>query len=222
MSEATCAGLTVAFSKRNNKNGSSAADSLGEECQACNEPCVDEFETCSGLTPETVPVAKCDESDVEQYLLNGANSTRPVHSNYCSREYEIDDFTGCLLNTECISECFQETYGYSASCSECFVQIPVCSVMTGCTLFWWVRLGFGTVTSLNENVFYVGFGIEQLVWCSKICHSGKSSTLLSPGRNTRERSTTLIAMIIRFNQGSELYICFLDKLANCTSVFFTS
>jgi len=83
----------------------------------------------------TAPVAKCDEADVEQYLFNGANSTRPVHSNYCSREYQYGDVTGCLLNTECISECFQETYGYSETCAECFVQIPVCSVMTGCTLF---------------------------------------------------------------------------------------
>ena len=132
------ADLTFVLSNGTN----SAADSLGDDCRTCNEPCVEEFQKCSGLSAsETAPVAKCDEADVEQYLINGANSTRPVHSNYCSREFQNGVFTGCLLDTECISECFQETYGYSETCSECFVQIPVCSVLTGCTLFWWVRPG---------------------------------------------------------------------------------
>lgn len=121
----------------------SGADSLGEECKECNKPCVEEFGACTGLPP-TIPEVdetdegggggKCNANDTQIWINDGGEATRPVHSNYCSREWN----DGCFLDTDCIESCFQENYGYTSECSACFGVIPACSVSNGCTSVWCV------------------------------------------------------------------------------------
>ena len=74
-----------------------------------------------------------NEQDVQNWILNGGSQTRPVQSNYCSRTYTSSDGGACLVTPSCISECFQTVYNYSPSCSDCFAQIPTCSMANFCT-----------------------------------------------------------------------------------------
>ena len=76
----------------------------------------------------------CNEQDVQIWIQSGGESTRPTQSNYCSRTY-IDSSSSsyCLATPSCISECFQSTYKYSQSCSNCFASIPTCSIRNMCT-----------------------------------------------------------------------------------------
>lgn len=73
----------------------------------------------------------CTDEDITLWSDYGGEDTRPTHSSFCSREYEDGR---CLTNAECISECFQTTYGYTADCSSCFAAIPLCGVGDGCFL----------------------------------------------------------------------------------------
>jgi len=79
-----------------------------------------------------VPIGNFDQCETEQdvgiWTANGGESTRPEHSNFCSREYN----GGCFLDSDCIETCFQETYGYSKECSTCFGMIPACSIENDC------------------------------------------------------------------------------------------
>mmetsp|Transcript_40149 Transcript_40149/g.84327 ORF Transcript_40149/g.84327 Transcript_40149/m.84327 type:complete len:265 (+) Transcript_40149:101-895(+) len=71
---------------------------------------------------------KCNAQDLELWIKNGGEASRPSQSNYCSRDME------CYLNTGCIETCFEEHWGYSSECSTCFGVIPTCSVVTGCMM----------------------------------------------------------------------------------------
>ena len=71
----------------------------------------------------------CNSNDLMIWEDRGGKETRPVDSNFCSRRYND---VGCLLESVCIEECFNTTYGYSESCSTCFGVIPQCSFDTGC------------------------------------------------------------------------------------------
>eukprot|EP00980_Cylindrotheca_fusiformis_P023272 scaffold10310_cov81-Cylindrotheca_fusiformis.AAC.3 len=71
----------------------------------------------------------CTEADVALWTDYGGSTTRGAQSNFCSREYNGN---GCLTTVSCIAECFETTYGYTASCSACFGEIPACGVRDGC------------------------------------------------------------------------------------------
>ncbi|KAL7541037.1 hypothetical protein ACHAXR_011534 [Thalassiosira sp. AJA248-18] len=109
-----------------------AADSLGAECQQCNAPCIEELGVCTGLPDLEVP-GKCNSQDIDIWIENGGQTSRPEQSNYCSKTYND---VGCLIDSDCIETCFQETYGYSAECSSCFGIIPACSVR----IIYWLIL----------------------------------------------------------------------------------
>jgi hypothetical protein len=72
----------------------------------------------------------CNEDDYVIWLTGG-ELNRTVHSTFCSLEYNDG---GCLLDEQCISECFQRTFGYSVECSACFSAVPNCGVTQGCAL----------------------------------------------------------------------------------------
>ena len=71
---------------------------------------------------------QCSAADLTNYLALGGSSAQSGQSNFCSREYN----GGCLIDTNCIEECFQSQYGYSADCSTCFSAIPICGFQQGC------------------------------------------------------------------------------------------
>ncbi|KAL7485877.1 hypothetical protein ACHAW6_011476 [Cyclotella cf. meneghiniana] len=73
---------------------------------------------------------KCNEKDIEVWFTRGGEINRPIDSNYCSRTYNNG---ACLIDVECITSCFEQTYGYSSTCASCFGQIPTCSINSGCT-----------------------------------------------------------------------------------------
>lgn len=76
----------------------------------------------------------CTEQDIDLWIKSGGESTRPTQSNYCSRTYTDPTSNNfCLVTASCISTCFQSTYGYSESCSNCFAAIPTCSMRNMCT-----------------------------------------------------------------------------------------
>jgi hypothetical protein len=76
-----------------------------------------------------------NEQDVQNWIANGLSQTRPTQSNYCSRIYTSpsNNNANCLVTPSCISECFQTVYNYSPTCSDCFAQIPTCSMANFCT-----------------------------------------------------------------------------------------
>ena len=77
-----------------------------------------------------------NEQDVQNWISNGLSQTRPTQSNYCSRIYtspSSNNNANCLVTPSCISECFQTVYNYTPSCSDCFAQIPTCSMANLCT-----------------------------------------------------------------------------------------
>ena len=76
-----------------------------------------------------------NEQDVQNWIANGLSQTRPTQSNYCSRIYTSpsNNNANCLVTPSCISECFQTVYNYSPNCSDCFAQIPTCSMANLCT-----------------------------------------------------------------------------------------
>ncbi len=76
-----------------------------------------------------------NEQDLQNWVANGGSQTRPTQSNYCSRTYTSpsNNNANCLVTPSCISECFQTVYNYSPSCSDCFAQIPTCSMANLCT-----------------------------------------------------------------------------------------
>ena len=75
----------------------------------------------------------CNEQDVQLWIQSGGQSARPSQSNFCSRTYTDSSNNLCLVTASCISECFQSTYGYSETCSNCFAAIPTCSMKNMCT-----------------------------------------------------------------------------------------
>ena len=81
---------------------------------------------------EVVP--KCNSNDLQNWIKLGGETTRPLKSNYCSREYN----GGCFLDSTCIEVCFVEEHGYSEECSVCFGRVPGCSIDNGCLLSWYV------------------------------------------------------------------------------------
>lgn len=131
----------------------SANDSLGEECSQCNKPCIEKLNICTGLpakileednnaitTQVTISSGgKCNaEQDINIWVTNNGEQSRPSHSNFCSRIFNNGGLNkgGCLLDRDCIENCFQLMYGYSAECSSCFGEVPTCSVGSGCTAVW--------------------------------------------------------------------------------------
>ena len=111
----------VILSSRDPSASSKSVNFVGGENDSANGT--------AGIGNGTAVEGKCNEQDVELWIANGGQATRPTHSNFCSREY---DGRGCLIDSACIEKCFQETYGYSADCSTCFGTIPSCSISTGC------------------------------------------------------------------------------------------
>eukprot|EP00986_Skeletonema_menzelii_P006300 scaffold2378_cov152-Skeletonema_menzelii.AAC.18 len=85
--------------------------------------------TASANTTSTM----CNEQDVQLWIQSGGQSARPSQSNFCSRTYTDSSNNLCLVTASCISECFQSTYGYSETCSNCFAAIPTCSMKNMCT-----------------------------------------------------------------------------------------
>ena len=75
---------------------------------------------------------KCNSNDLQNWIKSGGETTRPLKSNYCSREYN----GGCFLDSTCIEVCFVEEHGYSEECSVCFSRVPQCSIDNGCLLSW--------------------------------------------------------------------------------------
>lgn len=71
---------------------------------------------------------QCSAADLTNYLALGGSDAQSEQSNFCSREYN----GGCLIDTDCIEECFQTQYGYTADCSTCFSAIPICGFQQGC------------------------------------------------------------------------------------------
>ena len=71
---------------------------------------------------------QCSAADLTNYLALGGSDAQSGQSNFCSREYN----GGCLIDTNCIEECFQLQYGYTAACSACFSAIPVCGFQQNC------------------------------------------------------------------------------------------
>lgn len=95
----------------------------------------EEFLPESTPAPAATPLFDaCDNtSDMAIWESTGGGSSRPMHSNYCSREYNEG---GCFLDRLCIEACFQEVYGYSATCSKCFGILPTCSIVNDCMEPW--------------------------------------------------------------------------------------
>ena len=79
---------------------------------------------------------KCNSNDLQNWVTSGGETSRPIKSNYCSREYN----GGCFLDSTCIEICFVEEHGYSEECSVCFGRVPVCSIDNGCLLSWYVHV----------------------------------------------------------------------------------
>jgi hypothetical protein len=55
-------------------------------------------------------------------------------SSYCSTQYINPDTRSlCLIDANCIAECFTTLFNYTAPCADCFATIPYCSLIDGCT-----------------------------------------------------------------------------------------
>jgi hypothetical protein len=55
-------------------------------------------------------------------------------SSYCSTQYINPDTQAlCLIDANCIAECFTTHFNYTAPCADCFSTIPYCSLIDGCT-----------------------------------------------------------------------------------------
>jgi len=80
---------------------------------------------------------KCTAKDRMIWIANDGETTRPQHSQYCFEKYQHYDMNGdviegCLMDSECLEMCWQDTYGYTEECSECFASIHQCSMNYGC------------------------------------------------------------------------------------------
>lgn len=76
----------------------------------------------------------CNVTDYERWITpagpfkyTGADN-KTFESNYCARGPP-----NCLATGTCLSSCFEETFGYSAPCAECFGAIPGCTVIADFT-----------------------------------------------------------------------------------------
>ena len=92
---------------------------------------IDNNSTVSDATNDNATA--CNDDDIQLWIKSGGESNRPQQSNYCSRTYTDSSNNFCLVTATCISTCFQTTYGYSESCSDCFAAIPTCSMRNLCT-----------------------------------------------------------------------------------------
>ena len=115
----------------------SAADSENKNSNAggadANNMAAGNNNSTASATNNTTTTTMCNEQDINLWIQSGGQSTRPKHSNYCSRTYTDSSNKLCLVTPSCISECFQSTYGYSELCSNCFAAIPTCSMKNMCT-----------------------------------------------------------------------------------------
>ena len=82
----------------------------------------------SNSTDGFVPTGNCVLSDYEIWM-SGGNVNKSQQSNWCARQYGGD---GCLLDTACATTCFVSVWNYTTPCAQCFADIPVCSLGTGC------------------------------------------------------------------------------------------
>lgn len=72
-------------------------------------------------------------NDMTLWYNQGGQMNRSDHSNYCSRTYVWNVTQNvCLLDRTCISQCFQDRYGYSVNCAACFAAVPACGLQNGC------------------------------------------------------------------------------------------
>jgi hypothetical protein len=105
-----------------------------------------ETTTATAMTSATSVVIssfdQCEsESDISIWTSSGGESNLTANSDYCSASYNHNDGIGCdYLDVECISSCFEETYGYTAQCAACFGSLPSCSFDGGCMEAWSVLL----------------------------------------------------------------------------------
>ena len=108
-----------------------ATDAFSQECATCmrGTTCDQDFFECTGLPQETSEA--CTAEDEQIWNNRGGLEERPKDSNYCSREYNGN---GCLLDTECLSECFEQELGYSSQCSDCFAALNPCVSSSPCLL----------------------------------------------------------------------------------------
>jgi len=80
---------------------------------------------------------KCTAKDRMIWIASEGETTRPEYSKYCFEKYQHYDMNGdviegCSMNSECLEMCWQDTYGYTEECSECFANIHQCSMNNGC------------------------------------------------------------------------------------------
>mmetsp|Transcript_42034 Transcript_42034/g.88232 ORF Transcript_42034/g.88232 Transcript_42034/m.88232 type:complete len:431 (-) Transcript_42034:297-1589(-) len=74
---------------------------------------------------------RCDNDQDMQVWMNGGEAGRPEHIDFCATQYNSN---GCLADSGCMTTCFQETYGYTEGCAECFGAVPICTVIQGCAM----------------------------------------------------------------------------------------
>lgn len=132
-------------------------------------------------TNDTHAEGLCNEQDVEIWIASGGETSRPVHSNFCSRTYNNG---GCLVDSACIETCFQETYGYSINCSSCFGTIPACSINNECT---WICAADSLGAACQECNTPC---IEEFILCSGLPQVDNTTTTL-PSTNETDTPTTI-------------------------------
>ena len=93
--------------------------------------------TNTDTTTDIEPFDLCDNAqDLSIWESDGGESTRPQHSEYCFEKYTGNGGQGCLMDEDCLSQCWMETYGYTKECVVCFVNIHQCSMDNGCMDLW--------------------------------------------------------------------------------------
>ena len=77
------------------------------------------------------PTGACEEMDLQNWISRDGLEGRGYDAQFCALQYQG---TGCLLNTACVTECWQSEYGYTADCSECFTALNPCVQNSPCFL----------------------------------------------------------------------------------------
>ena len=132
----------------------------------------------------------CKERDFDKWLSGGAQN-KSDDTQFCSIDFVNPETgrTGCLLNTKCQQECFNNAIGYSDTCATCFAAVPRCNFDTGCSLECSVDRTSATCLACNapcDDAFYNCTGFERLQKCNR---ADQNKWLLGGGAQSKSNDT---------------------------------
>ena len=151
---------------------------------------------------DNTATGQCSAADLANYFALGGSDAQSGQSNFCSREYN----GGCLLDTDCIEECFQLQYGYSSICSTCFSAIPSCGFQQNC-------VGVCLTESSGDACRICNIPCQkQFVKCSGLAGSANSLSVTTAAAETEGDPTMQAANATSNNMPS-----FQDMPQQCNS-----